>query len=265
LALNFVDCGIGNPAVIFIHGFAEGGYVWGDVFPHVTRFRTVAIDLRGHGDSPWDPLHGYTINDHVADVAEVIRAQVTGPCVLIGHSMGAAIALRLCEEVTNVSGLVLVDLAQSQDRRVTDQIGIDFHEANRRFESEDEFISWLRGRRPLISQTRAQMVARCALRESSSRGFALKRDPAMLAVRSRAKTFTPEDLLGQIKVPVLVVRGQMSAMLPAQAAVALAKAAPNGRLVTVPMAGHGVMLDNPDALGAALREFIEKETIGDSA
>jgi pimeloyl-ACP methyl ester carboxylesterase len=254
--LAFNDHGHDEPTLIFIHGFGEGGYVWVEVIDQVARYRCVTIDLRGHGDSPWDPQCGYTLDHHVRDTARLICTEVTGTLVLIGHSMGASIALRLCQEFSNVQGLVLVDLAQTQDLRVTEQIGIDFREASRRFGSADEFASWLRDRRPLVSRARAQMVAREALREAPDGGFELKRDPAMLAVRSRAPKFEPGPLLAKSTVPVLVVRGGMSAMLSAQSAQDLARAAPQGRLCTVPMAGHGVMLENPSALGAALQDFI---------
>jgi pimeloyl-ACP methyl ester carboxylesterase len=95
--LAFSDSGARASAetVIFIHG-------WGDrheLFDPMARlfrerYRTIAVDLRGHGRSD-KPTQGYdvpTLADDVAAVAEQARA---GRFHLVGHSLGGAVALDL--------------------------------------------------------------------------------------------------------------------------------------------------------------------------
>jgi len=85
-----------SPAVIFLHGLSGVAEVWG---PTVEAFgeerpRSVALDQRGHGQSP-KPSSGYGIGHYVEDAAVFIRLLKAGPVHLVGHSMGARVAIVL--------------------------------------------------------------------------------------------------------------------------------------------------------------------------
>lgn len=84
------------PGVLLLHGWSCSRRQWARQIPALaTRCRTVDLDLPGHGDSPADALAGPpTIEGMGRAVATFIDAVMpAGPVVLVGHSLGAAVAL----------------------------------------------------------------------------------------------------------------------------------------------------------------------------
>ncbi len=106
--LTAVDEGSG-PLVVLLHPLAMAGEFWRPLIDELSpRFRVVAPDARGHGDSTWDG-EPFTVEDMAADVAGVIE-HVSGPASVVGMSMGgcAAIALAVRRQEL-VARLVLAD------------------------------------------------------------------------------------------------------------------------------------------------------------
>lgn len=104
-----------GPDVMAIHGLNGHGRRWERLartrLPDLT---VLAPDLRGHGRSPWIPP--WTSEAQVADLAEVVRTEVTRPVVLVGFSYGAALAARLARAAPgSVRALVLLDPAMGLD------------------------------------------------------------------------------------------------------------------------------------------------------
>jgi pimeloyl-ACP methyl ester carboxylesterase len=106
------------PAVVFLHGLAGNGGQWTLQIDHLQgRRRTIAIDLRGHGES--DPAEGeaYSIAGLAADVAAVADQLMLRRFVLVGHSLGAAVAIHFAAtHPQRVEGLLLVDPNGDQTR-----------------------------------------------------------------------------------------------------------------------------------------------------
>ncbi|MGC3986518.1 MAG: alpha/beta hydrolase [Pseudorhodoferax sp.] len=105
----------GNPPLLLVHGFTDDGTNWPDA---VERWRADwdihAVDLRGHGRSPrFTPENvadGRTL--WVEDV-RAVAASLDRPPVVVGHSLGGFVALRLAERAPElVRALVLEDPAQ---------------------------------------------------------------------------------------------------------------------------------------------------------
>jgi pimeloyl-ACP methyl ester carboxylesterase len=112
VSLFYEDEGGGDPPLLLVHG-------WGCdhtfMAPQFTRFcgdhRVVTVDLRGHGQSD-KPRQRYTIPAFAEDLAWVCRDRDLERPVVIGHSMGGAIALELAsEEPGQLAGIVLLDTA----------------------------------------------------------------------------------------------------------------------------------------------------------
>ena len=110
VTLAFSETGSGRPLVI-LHGLFGSKRNWSSMAGKLaTRWRVFTVDLRNHGESPWDTRHDYpAIAD---DVADLIRRHVGGPAAVLGHSMGGKAAMTLaltCAEL--VERLVVVDIA----------------------------------------------------------------------------------------------------------------------------------------------------------
>src|SRR3984893_11269187 len=90
IELNCVDYGgEGRPPMLLVHGGAAHARWWDFVAPALTgRFHVMALDQRGHGDSPWTREWAYGTRHYIADLHQIISAWEFGPPILVGHSMG---------------------------------------------------------------------------------------------------------------------------------------------------------------------------------
>src|ERR1700743_3781448 len=103
--------GKGSTACVLIHGFGEGAYVWKPIAPNLAaRIQVIAFDLKGHGDSEWDPHGRYLLKDHVADLEKILNFLNIRRVILVGHSMGGQIAIQYAStNHSRVHALVIVD------------------------------------------------------------------------------------------------------------------------------------------------------------
>lgn len=99
-----------RPPLLFVHGSFCGAWVWAEHFlPFFADagWRCLAVSVRGHGKSDGRrELDSFGIADFVADVAEA-AAELDGPPVVIGHSMGGIIAQRFVQ-AHKAAGLALL-------------------------------------------------------------------------------------------------------------------------------------------------------------
>jgi pimeloyl-ACP methyl ester carboxylesterase len=109
IELAYDEHGTGEPALVFVHGWTCDRRFFGAQVDHFApRHRVVALDLRGHGDSG-KPRGPYPIAAHVTDVIAVM-ATLRMQGVVVGHSMGGAVALQLAaEHPERVKAVVMID------------------------------------------------------------------------------------------------------------------------------------------------------------
>jgi pimeloyl-ACP methyl ester carboxylesterase len=173
--------------------------------------------------------------------------------------MGGSAVLQVCAECSaDVLGVVIVDSGPNLDRTGFDQVYENFRAANRIYTSVSDYVQQVAATRPLCRSSVLESMAAGALRLQADGSFRIKADPAM------AETEFEEDsqdaclwnLLETLPLPVLLVRGAGSAVLPREVASSMAKLLRNGRFCSVPLAGHAVMTDNPDGFADAVSPFL---------
>jgi pimeloyl-ACP methyl ester carboxylesterase len=118
VTLAFEEAGAGEPAIVFVPG---GSCDWWSFHEQLEHFsadhRCVSLDLRGHGASD-KPRQAYTMGGYADDVAWVIGRLGLDRPVVVGHSMGGAVALQLvADHPGTVRALVLADPAPVTDNR----------------------------------------------------------------------------------------------------------------------------------------------------
>ncbi len=109
LRLYYTGCG--TPTVVLDAGLGEGLEAWAKALPHIAAFtRVCAYDRAGVGKSSPGPKPR-TSHQMVTELRELLnRAQIDGPYVLVGHSLGGLnVQLFAAEHPNEVAGLVLVD------------------------------------------------------------------------------------------------------------------------------------------------------------
>ncbi len=249
--------GEAGPQLLLLHGLGDGSFVWNAFLRPLAHLSCVAVDLRGHGDSPWDPHGDYRPAAHVADVLNVIRRMRLTDFTLMGHSLGADIAIHVAaKESARIRRLILVDGGPDLDHRAALALRQQMHVLPRRFGSIEQFEQALAARHPLANPDVLREYARCALRYTPDDDFALKFDAAVLPTGAAPDPAPLRDALRSVQCPKLIVRGAVSSFLSRPRAVQLCDSLENCTLATVPRAGHSVALDNPSGLRDAVTLFL---------
>lgn len=109
-SLFFTDDGVGDPGMVFVHGFSCDSHDWMWQLPHFTAcHRVIALDLRGHGRSGV-AAGGYDVLSLAADVAGLLDHLGCAGVTAVGHSLGGAICAVLAAERPDlVRAVVAID------------------------------------------------------------------------------------------------------------------------------------------------------------
>jgi pimeloyl-ACP methyl ester carboxylesterase len=112
LRLHYLDWGNPSaPPLLLLHGTRDHAHSWDWTARRLQdRYRVIAPDLRGHGDSQWSLGSVYAPSEFVYDLAQLIHQQQLAPARIVAHSLGALIALRYAGIYPElVERLVIVD------------------------------------------------------------------------------------------------------------------------------------------------------------
>src|SRR5690606_7746128 len=128
--------GDGDLLIVPVHGWTCRRSHWAAQLPLLATFGEVlAVDLPGHGDSAASAPLAPTVAGLASTLAELAKQQADGrPLVLIGHSMGGAVALEAARLLDNVRTVVLVDtfvipygdLPENSAREIEQAFAADF-------------------------------------------------------------------------------------------------------------------------------------------
>ena len=260
--LSLHEWGSGEPTFLLIHGFGDGGFIWNEFSPLLAALgRVIAVDLRGHGDSGWDADAQYNSAAHFEDINFVVDSLRLNSIVLVGHSLGGELALRLAARYPNrVRGLVVVDYGPELNQAGTRHIRKEFVMESRVYAKQDEYAAHLEIKLPLVSEQRRWALVKSALRPRANGGYELKRDSAMGETDPVNATALPSlwPILKDILCPTLIVRGIGSSVLSLSVAERMVGILPDGCLASVKLAGHAVMIDNPEGFAEATLSFIRR-------
>ena len=249
-----------GPPLVLLHGFTGSAETWRILVSRMrSRWRTVAVDLPGHGrsDSPGDPAR-YALPRFADDLARTLDELSIDRTALLGYSLGGRSAIRFAvRHPARVSALVLestsagiVDLAQRNARATSDAELAAFIER----EGIDAFVARWETLPLWDSQAALSADARAALRAKR-----LRNDPHGLANSLRGAgagaVTTLTDELRTIEAPTLLIAGALDEKYVA-AAKHLAGAIPGARVSVVENAGHAVHLERPEEFGRIVDDFL---------
>ncbi|MBI2766715.1 MAG: alpha/beta hydrolase [Chloroflexi bacterium] len=124
--LFYTDEGSGQP-LLLVHGWTCDSHDWSWQIPAFlgAGYRVIAVDLRGHGRSQ-ETEEGYTPREFAADLAALLRQLTATPAVVIGHSLGGAVAVAMAvADADIVRAIVPVDAAYgngAETKALVDQL-----------------------------------------------------------------------------------------------------------------------------------------------
>lgn len=258
VTLHYREWGVATaPMVVLLHGSSAHAGWWDDfATAFADRFRVIALDLRGHGDSAHVTPPAYRIADYAADLQSLATQHAWPAFHLVGHSLGGMVAAAVAAQAPTLLGsLVVVDTGLRMNesgarymRRlrqfVPDELG-DHESAMRRFV--------LLPKQTCAAPEHIARIAAASIRQMESGGWSLKFD------RATMEQFEPVDLLPplrQLGCPILFVRGELSAVLTPERLRAIQAALPHASVAEVPGAHHHLMLDNPGGFESAVATFL---------
>jgi len=253
------------PSVLFLHGGGQTRHSWGATAELLARRGryTLALDLRGHGESDWSAQRRYAVSDFAADMFEVI-ATLAQPPVVVGASLGGLAALLGVGEAhePRVRGVVLVDVSTSLDQAGTQRIKDWMLSRPDGFASLDEVADAVAEYTRNRTRRRNLEGLEKNVRLGPDGRYRWHWDPHFMSTgHGPGEASDRERLLraaGRLRVPALLVRGQQSDVISPEHAREFLLAAPDAEFVDVAGAGHMVAGDRNDAFGAAVCDFLER-------
>jgi esterase len=262
---HYLDWGGSGTPILFLHGGGINAHTWDCVTVMLRdRFRCVALDQRGHGDSEWSPVVDYRIATHVGDIEGFVEALGLQRPIVVGQSMGGLNSIAYATRHSDrLRAMVIVDVAPEISAAGADRIR-DFA-STPELDSPQAFLERAVKFNPLRDPAVLRRSLYYNLRETPSGKWVLKHDQRRRS-DDAIRSFTDDRLqlaseASKIKCPTLLVRGSLSDVLTDEAAGKFARSLPDGRWVRVENSGHNVQGDNPRGLLDAMTAFFRETKI----
>ncbi|GHO45294.1 alpha/beta fold hydrolase [Ktedonospora formicarum] len=255
--IAYDDHGIGYP-ILFLHAFPLNRSMWeGQVEALLAeqRFRLVALDWRGFGESEVPGSEIMTMESLADDVAGLMDALGMQEAILCGLSMGGYAAFAFLRKYPQrVKGLILADTRP----------GVDSEEGKANRERVAE-LALTEGTDAIANLQIPNLLASTTRRESPEVEARIRRliaaaSPMGIAAASRGMALRHDatDLLETITCPTLVIVGSEDRLTTPQIAREYAERIPGARLTVIEHSGHLSNLEQPNAFQKTLSSFLRE-------
>lgn len=262
-----------DPTVLLLHGGGQTRHSWGTTQENLAGrgWHVVSLDLRGHGDSDWDPNGEYLLDSFARDVVAV--ASLFDRPALVGASLGGSSSLA----ATAIGGpdvaraLVLVDVSPYIEPSGVARIGNFMRShVDDGFGSLEEVADAIAEYNPHRPRPRNLEGLKKNLRLRDGRwywhwdprfmgGRAGTIDETRLLESSRVHRFDELiDAAKRLTIPTLLVRGRQSDLLSEEGARKFLELVPHAEFVDVAGAGHMVAGDRNDVFSNAVVGFLDR-------
>jgi pimeloyl-ACP methyl ester carboxylesterase len=248
--LTYLDRGPrGGMAILFLHGWQGAGGIWLPIVEQLAkRHRTIAVDLRGFGESNGAP-GPYRVETFSDDLSALITSLDLDPLVVVGHSMGGAIAQRFAiDRPDAVEGLVLVASVPARAVPFSPRVEAMFRATAGNAENANAWLGALTYTEP-SREVRALMRAAAAA------------TPAHVALES-FESWTKLDFADEaatIDTPTLVLAAAGDRpMTPELVRERVAGLISGSRLVVIEEAAHYLPLEQPERVAGLIERFIDE-------
>ncbi len=257
LSLHFAAWGAPSdrPAALFIHGLTASSREFLALGPALAAqgWYAVAPDLRGRGLSA-KPAHGYSISIHAADLMALWDGLKLGPMTIIGHSLGAVIAMYMAALYPDrVSRIVMIDAGGKIPDDSAQAIAASVNRLGAIYPSLEAYLSLMR-QLPVVQwndfweayfRYDAELLPDGTVRSRVPKHAIDEESFALGAARTEA-------LPPFVKQPTLLLRAQYGTLaqdrgfiLPADEAERLRTIMPDCQVVVVPDANHYTIIESP--------------------
>jgi len=233
-------------SLIFIHGSGSDHSAWSHQYGRLHKqYNIVAIDLPGHGRS--DGSGDSDVKNYCLWVKKLLDILDFNSAVLVGHSLGAAITLRVALNYPQeIAGIILVGCGMKMP-------------------DHPFIIEFLKTNPPVVPAEVIDLICKYSLAKENRSKFSA---PLQKSLSQSKVDVLYGDLLacnkldltqeaGKISVPALVICGAEDKMTPPDCSRQLAASISGATLEIIEGAGHIVMLERPAEFNASLDKFAE--------
>jgi pimeloyl-ACP methyl ester carboxylesterase len=253
---------------VLVHGLADSAATWKATAEKISpNCRLLLPDLRGHGYSAWLHEDDYTSTGLANALIEQLRRLDVDECILIGHSLGAAVCLEMHRiQSIAIAGLAFVDYNPFLGMESVTRLIDVFSKAFRTYQTREDFIGSLLNVLPRVGVDVAEELFDNYLKPAPDGGFMSQADPAVIQILRnlrRSYMLNPHldrkfrSLLSGITCPSLIVRGAHSALLSEGKAIEMVNSITFPPIYReVPSSGHAIPLEQPGPLARILSGFI---------
>lgn len=237
-------------SIILIHGWGADHRYFDFQLKPLSKFRVIIPELEGLGSTPEPPE--YSIHRQAEKVHQLAASLGISQAVIIGHSMGGMIAQEIALSFPDfVQGLILEDTSPGLGNFLMTRI-------------MTYFSHLLCGTTPGIREFLAKRWA-ISYRNSDGAAGALIAEYAwgscskiLVKYVKAMRLWNSLPSLNWIRVPTLVIHGEMDRMISIRQAEALSENIPSAELVTIPESGHTPHLERPDLFNEHMTSFLKR-------
>lgn len=262
--------GSGSP-VVLAHGGGQTRHSWGGTAAALAAHghRVVSIDLRGHGDSAWDPDGDYSMRAYRDDALAVVE-WIGAPVAWVGASLGGMTGLHAVGAAPErFTSLVLVDItprpAAAGVSRILEFMGRDARDGFATLDDAADAIAAYQPHRPRPTDLSGLSKN---LRLGSDGRWRWHWDPAFIDMRTGGTSEHARELhhgeleaiARRLTLPTLLVRGKLSDLVTEEEVADFLEMMPHAEYVDVADAAHMIAGDKNDVFTDAVVGFLERCT-----
>lgn len=247
----------GNNCIVFLHGLGGNLTAWNPTRELLRKkgYKTLAIDLRGHGKSgrPNDKAK-YNFKRIAKDVVELLEYEKISSFILVGHCFGGIISLYIASLYPRkVSKLVLINSTFKKP-----------------FGNALLSNSFSQGFFSILAKTLPRLKVNTQVNFQGYRGTAdhdvkricsdiLHTSPkSYMFLLAQLLALNTHKILNTITAPTLVISSADDSVYPTRISQEMASKISNATLVVVPHENHIIVINNPEIIAEKIGEFIEK-------
>lgn len=262
----------GQIPIVLCDGIGCDGFIWKYLKPSLGEHRgVVRWHYRGHGRSraPKNPLE-VSIQTLADDLASVLDDVGIEEAIIAGHSMGVQVALEFHRRYRyRTKGLVLLCGAHSEPLRTfkgSDMLELALPAMRRTVAAAPGLFSSI-GRALFTQDWMYQVAAKFEIQEELisrqdfmpyMRGLAHMDPGLFLAMLHEAAQHSSRDFLGDIRVPTLVVAGEIDTFTPPDLSREMAALIPGAELCVVHDGTHSTPLEHEELVCTVLNDFLAR-------
>jgi esterase len=250
----------GAPDLVLLHGYTGHARSWDAFASAMTdRYRVLALDQRGHGETAWAPADKYGTGDMSEDLSAFVKALGLKNFTLLGLSMGGMVAMDYAGKgPAELKRLVIVDIGPEIVSSGAERIRTGVRQSDV-FDSREEAFAQARAANPRPPIEHHRQRNNFAMMRTEDGKWTWRydralRSPTTLRTRDPDAAWTS---CANIAVPTQIIRGDLSDILSPETAKKMLEVIKDSRLDLVKDSGHSVPLDAPDGFLAAVRKFLE--------